>query len=33
MYYVREKLLSDSRKKTPVDKQGRRGGEQLVEQP
>jgi len=33
MYYVREKLLSNSRKKTPVDRQGRQSGEQLVERP
>ena len=32
MYYVGEKLLSDSRKKTPVDRQGRQSGERLVEQ-
>jgi len=29
MYYVGEKLLSDSRKKTPADRQGRRGEERL----
>jgi len=33
MYYVGEKLLSDSRKKTPADRQRRRSEEQLVERP
>jgi len=33
MYYVGEKLLSDSRKKTPVDRQECWSGEQLVERP
>jgi len=33
MYNVRRDVLSDDRKKAPVDCQGRRSGERLVERP
>jgi len=33
MYNVRRDVLSDDRKKTPVDCQGHRSGERLVERP